>query len=213
VNMPVLNGIEAARRYRATMPEDAGVPILALTADATTEAQERCAEAGMSGCITKPVEAARLIELIDQFCADRAIGDEDLPSAAPAYQSNVASAEVAAPEQITGAPIDVDALQALDELGGRAFVQEIVTQFVGDSVGVLRGLSAAVAANDLEAFRDRAHALRSCAANVGAQSVYRLCLSWRELDALEFALHGRDYMRNLEAEFEQARTALHNYLK
>jgi two-component system sensor histidine kinase RpfC len=205
VNMPVLNGIEAARRYCAATAEGERVPILALTADATAEASARCTEAGMAGCITKPIEPARLIELIDEFCRDR-----------PRVEIVETAADWDSPGMVEndepGASIDRGALLALTQLGGHDFVKEIVSQFTGDATAVLRGLSAAVADGDLEKFRDRAHALRSCAANVGAQAVYRLCLSWRELDAQEFAQHGKDYMTKLEAEFGVVREALAEYI-
>ena len=56
VNMPNMNGIEATKLYRFASLGQARVPIIALTADATPYAQERCAEAGMDGYATKPIE-------------------------------------------------------------------------------------------------------------------------------------------------------------
>lgn len=213
VNMPVLNGIEATRRHRQATIGGRRVPILALTADATSEAEARCTEAGMDGCITKPIEAARLIEVVDAFRPEHS-GSEPADSTSTAgFALEGESGHDPGRSAAAAEPIDVDAMDALDKLGGHAFVQEIVTQFVSDAAAALRGLSAAVAADDIETFRDRAHALRSCAANVGAQAVYKLCLSWRELDAQEFALHGAEYMAKLESEFEKARAALETYLK
>jgi two-component system sensor histidine kinase RpfC len=50
--------------------------------------------------------------------------------------------------------------------------------------------------------------LRSCAANVGAQNVYRMCLAWRDLDAQEIAACGAKYIQMLEAEFARVQGAL-----
>jgi hypothetical protein len=61
-------------------------------------------------------------------------------------------------------------------LGGRDFVRDIVAQFVADAAAVLASLTAAVASRDSKGFREQANALRSCAANVGAPNVYRMCL-------------------------------------
>jgi two-component system sensor histidine kinase RpfC len=61
VNMPVLNGIEAARRYHAGPSASGHVPMIALTADATEATRHRCEEAGMMACMSKPVEPKRLI--------------------------------------------------------------------------------------------------------------------------------------------------------
>ncbi len=60
VQLPVLNGLEATRRIRAE--EDGGhhVPIVALTASATTEDRTACLEAGMDLHLHKPFRRADL---------------------------------------------------------------------------------------------------------------------------------------------------------
>ncbi|MBV8850159.1 MAG: response regulator [Methylobacteriaceae bacterium] len=105
-------------------------------------------------------------------------------------------------------PLDARALGDLEKLGGRDFVRDIVAQFVADAAAVLASLTVAITKRDQQAFREQAHALRSCAANVGAQNVYRMCLAWRDLDAQEIAASGAQYMQMLEAEFERVRGAL-----
>ncbi len=65
LNMPVMNGIEATKLYRFSSIGLPHVPIVALTADATTDAWARCKEAGMDGYVTKPIEPARLLDVID----------------------------------------------------------------------------------------------------------------------------------------------------
>src|SRR5262249_39986419 len=66
VNMPVMNGIEATKLCRFAAIGQRRVPIVALTADATPEMEARCTEAGMDGCVTKPIEPAQLLEIIEQ---------------------------------------------------------------------------------------------------------------------------------------------------
>ncbi|MFC7542699.1 hypothetical protein ACFQU2_28965 [Siccirubricoccus deserti] len=46
--------------YRAAALGRPHVPILGLTADATPAAVARCRDAGMDGCLVKPVEPSRL---------------------------------------------------------------------------------------------------------------------------------------------------------
>ena len=60
LNMPLMDGYETARAIRESAGENAEVPIVATTADASLEARERCLAAGMQGFVSKPFDIARL---------------------------------------------------------------------------------------------------------------------------------------------------------
>ena len=61
VQMPVMNGYEAARAIRRSGCGNAKtVPIIALTADASEESARSAADSGMNGCLAKPVNIDRL---------------------------------------------------------------------------------------------------------------------------------------------------------
>ncbi len=65
LQMPTMGGLEAARRIRALEdPAKAAVPIVAVTANAMEGEDARCRAAGMTGYLTKPVERARLLDLV-----------------------------------------------------------------------------------------------------------------------------------------------------
>ncbi|MBX3605586.1 MAG: PAS domain S-box protein [Piscinibacter sp.] len=59
VQMPVMSGYEATRRLRAGAA-GARLPIIALTAAALTSEREQALDSGMSGFLTKPIDARRL---------------------------------------------------------------------------------------------------------------------------------------------------------
>jgi two-component system sensor histidine kinase RpfC len=225
LNMPVMNGLEASKFYQFATVGQPRVPIIALTADATEESAQKCREAGMVDCLNKPIEAQRLLALVAQYAALKprvpletgaAEGHRRAEAADVATLENAGALEAAEADarQDAGAdgPIDERALRDLKALGGDEFVDEIATQFVADAASVLKSLSAAVAEQDVHGFRDHAHALRSCAANVGAQAVYKLCLDLRAIDAQELAVQGEIHVRHLEEEFERAREALSGFL-
>ena len=120
--------------------------------------------------------------------------------------------EDASAGQASDEDINAGALADLERLGGADFVREVASQFVADAALILRELAAAATEGDIEKFRDEAHALRSCSANVGARSIYRLCLSWRQIGPEEFAAEGLAHVRRLEREYEKARAGLAPYI-
>lgn len=65
IMMPVMDGLEAARYIRQMERSDAKkIPILALTAQVTSESIVECSKAGMDGHLTKPIEIQKLKEEI-----------------------------------------------------------------------------------------------------------------------------------------------------
>ncbi|GGY50968.1 hypothetical protein GCM10011297_24830 [Bacterioplanes sanyensis] len=66
INMPVVDGIEATERIRDLKIPGRSVPILALTANAMMEDQERCLAAGMNGFVAKPIKLEKLASAIAQ---------------------------------------------------------------------------------------------------------------------------------------------------
>jgi len=60
VRMPVLDGMGATKEIRSLARADKDIPIVALTADAYTDTQEKAREVGMDAFITKPVYPGNL---------------------------------------------------------------------------------------------------------------------------------------------------------
>lgn len=72
IQMPEMNGYDAARRIRAMeRPDAAGIPILAMTANAFSEDVARALKFGMDGHIAKPVDIQVMLREIK-----RALGGE-----------------------------------------------------------------------------------------------------------------------------------------
>jgi CheY-like chemotaxis protein len=70
VEMPGMDGLEAARRIRAGEAAR-DVPILALTANARAEDYAECLAAGMNGHLSKPFDRQDLDEAIASLTARR----------------------------------------------------------------------------------------------------------------------------------------------
>ena len=64
VQMPTMNGYEATRAIRASGSPNASIPIIAMTANAFDEDKKAALEAGMDGHVAKPIDVARLMEVL-----------------------------------------------------------------------------------------------------------------------------------------------------
>jgi PAS domain S-box-containing protein len=69
VQMPGIDGLEAARRIRAMGGVNARTPIIALTANVLSHQRAEYLEAGMDGVVGKPIAPALLITEIGRLCA------------------------------------------------------------------------------------------------------------------------------------------------
>ena len=79
VQMPVMDGMEATRRIRALGTARAGVPIVAMTANAMSGARETYAEAGMNDFVAKPFDRAKLVETIERLTHASAAPEREEP--------------------------------------------------------------------------------------------------------------------------------------
>lgn len=68
IQMPVMNGLEAARCIRASACPDAGdIPIVALSANAFDEDSRRSLEAGMQAHLAKPIDLIELKQVLKKY--------------------------------------------------------------------------------------------------------------------------------------------------
>ena len=68
IGLPGINGLEAARRIKAT-PETASIPIIALTAHALAEDREKALNSGCDDYDVKPIKLPRLLEKLQALLA------------------------------------------------------------------------------------------------------------------------------------------------
>ena len=72
MQMPVMDGCEAARRIRALeRPDAVFVPIVAVTANAFAEDIAGTTEAGMNGHISKPIDFPALYRKLDELIREK----------------------------------------------------------------------------------------------------------------------------------------------
>ena len=69
LHMPVMDGLTATQTIRQLPLPKGSLPIVAVTADVTSETRERAHEVGMTRFLTKPVKPADLKQTLEEVCS------------------------------------------------------------------------------------------------------------------------------------------------
>jgi two-component system, sensor histidine kinase and response regulator len=78
LQMPVMDGFQATAAIRS-LPGVSYIPIIALTAHATSDDSDRCRAAGMDDFLPKPLDIYKLIEVVEDFGAPKRIPADPQP--------------------------------------------------------------------------------------------------------------------------------------
>ncbi|MBW3657278.1 MAG: response regulator [Actinobacteria bacterium] len=156
--MPVMDGYEATRRWRA---EEAGsgrhTPVIAMTAGVTLQDRQRCVEAGMDDFVAKPVRPEAVAAALSRWIGLHVASGPDPAPATPTAGSGTAGC------------LDPERWELLLEvLGDPATLAQFVDTFLADVPDQADGLRTAVARGDVAAVRARSHRIRGSAMNLGA---------------------------------------------
>jgi two-component system, sensor histidine kinase RpfC len=161
LNMPDTGGLEVLKASRFMGPE-ASPPAIILTADATPEALEACRSAGAAAYLTKPVDAARLLDTLASLSARAE------PVRADQAMGSTTTREVAV--------LNTHVLDGLVRLGsGPLFLRDLLDGFMRDGEQQLRDLRTAVDRADYPRMRDALHALKGSAGELGGARLVFLC--------------------------------------
>ena len=164
VQMPGLDGYAATREIRRTERTSSSrrTPIVGLTAHATQTVWDKCIQAGMDEYLPKPIDAGKLIPMLD----DLVRRDATQQIASP---KDVEFSKTGSQERV----LDLD--EALKRLGGDIdLFKEFVEVFDEDGPRLLRSMRDALAADDPDQIAHAAHKLRGLTANLGADLVHTI---------------------------------------
>ncbi|MEO6205387.1 MAG: response regulator, partial [Mycobacteriales bacterium] len=171
VQMPVMDGLEATRQTRATLPADRQPTIIAMTANALVEDRDVARAAGMDDYLAKPVRPAELAAALS-----RVVPRNPDPVAEPVQEdSPVTSTDEGA--------VDLSVLRTLtDRLGDRAaaFRGQLISTWEKETDKRMVELDEAVCQADSEGVIRAAHAMRGGSAALGAVRLAQGCADLEE---------------------------------
>ena len=75
LQLPGIDGMEALRRLRES-PRTAGIPVVAVTAQAMKDDRERALDAGFNGYIEKPISVRAFPDQVRRFLSGGQVGTE-----------------------------------------------------------------------------------------------------------------------------------------
>jgi len=159
VQMPVLDGLETTKAIRRNNNWDY-LPIIAMTAHAMIGDRERCLQAGMNAYISKPVQQAGLIAVIEQYLAS-------------------GTGQFAVPKASGVERILTDKMMQQD----RALVNEMLRLFMEVAPERLEKLETAAACGDAQTLSEEAGHIGAAAEHIASTSLGQLARSIGEAAA------------------------------
>ncbi len=156
IQMPEIDGVEAARRIVAQRGAGGLPRIVAMTANAMPGDRELYLAAGMDGYLAKPIELSGLADVL-------------------AHAATLANEGVAGGRDAVIDQDRLDHLRLLQDDSQPTLVRELIDLFNSDSPGHVARIAQAHAIADAEALRTLAHRFLSATQNIGAARLSALC--------------------------------------
>ena len=160
--MPEMDGIEVTRNIRSLTddyPYTGTVPVVALSANAVLGAEEMFLQNGLDDFLSKPIDAGKLYDILVKWIpADKwenidEPGDEESPAAASGIKLE-----------------GVNVHKGINNTGGDvANYLEILSVFRKDGLNKIKEITSSFNSADLPLYTIHVHALKSAAANIGAE--------------------------------------------
>jgi CheY-like chemotaxis protein len=171
IQMPEMDGLAATRAIRREWTQQQ-LPIIALTAHAYEDEQQRCLDAGMNDHIAKPVDPVALVHTLEHWLRAST-------NATRALAKAEAEAEASVEEGANGdlpstlAPFDLTA--ALGRVNGKAaLLRRLIVTFGTTYADTAQDMDRFVRAGDFNGAQELAHKLKSVAGSLGLPTVQTL---------------------------------------
>ncbi len=190
VQMPEMDGLEAARQICKKFPGPERPRLVAMTGNAFVGDREKCLEAGMDDYISKPVRVNELQSAIEKWGPGR-------PGAAAAPEAG---------EQVLD-PAIIAELRAMPPDNGVSMLKELIDLFVESAPQSIAGINQSLKNPEQLAFH--AHALKSMGLNLGARRVVEVSRQLEEAGHNNKLDGVAKLAAQLLAAFQQTESELH----
>jgi signal transduction histidine kinase/CheY-like chemotaxis protein/HPt (histidine-containing phosphotransfer) domain-containing protein len=184
LQMPGLDGLQAAATIRAWERVAGGhLPIIGMSASALVDEQARCREAGMDRFVSKPIDRDGLLRAVEELGESSTFGG--------------------IPPELAGRPAFLAGLG--DDL---ELARKLVEIFIEQSPALMDQIRGAIAAEDPQALRLAAHALKGTISNFPAGSARGVAARMESLGFDGDFPAARETLPVLEQEVERLKVLL-----
>jgi two-component system sensor histidine kinase/response regulator len=168
LQMPDVDGYQATTKIRSDS-RFADIPIIAMTAHATTEERERCISIGMNDHISKPIDPALLYGTLSRFYT-------------PNVRAKIIEFEQAQRKKLEDQePPTIDGLDTKDGMarvgGNKTLYMKLLRQFISQQASASTQIAGALETNDWSLAERLAHTVKGVAGNLGARELQQVAAS------------------------------------
>lgn len=181
LQMPVMDGLTAAKKIREQWPAPEGPRIIAITATLFEEHQEHLRSLAIDCYIPKPIMLDRLREVFREM---------------EFLLTNPAAVKV----------LDSQIIESLREMAGpngSSTVRIIVQEYIEDAPNYLQAIKQAHLKNDYLALANAVHALRSSSCSLGAVALVERCKRIESVARLKKLNISSEELSQLELEYQE----------
>lgn len=178
IDMPVMDGYEATAIIRLRLSFDE-LPIIAMTANTTSEHRERRLAVGMNNYIAKPINLEVLYRILGQWLAKKeAETSGALTGEAPRmHPAELAKRQAILPETITGVDLPAGLVRLRQN---QTLYRKLLLEFQRDYYHTVDHIEVAIAEGKTDNAKRMIHAVKGVAGNLGMTGLFKAATNLEE---------------------------------
>jgi len=185
LQMPIMGGIETTILIRSD-PAHKLLPIIATTADAQKNTQQKCSSVGFNDFLTKPICVADLFQMIDRWLPsgkkilnNNPLNNGGVTKFGALKESNLISNKTAGIDAKTNEGIDIE--EGIDKVGGdRNFYIKMLFAFYSKYESCLDDINDYIEKNDTEEMLFLLHNIKGQSGNINALKLFDITATFEQ---------------------------------
>jgi signal transduction histidine kinase/HPt (histidine-containing phosphotransfer) domain-containing protein len=196
VQMPEMDGLEAAREICRRWPLEKRPRIVAMTGNALMGDREKCLQAGMDDYISKPVRIAELQAALERW------GPGKVKKSDTTLMSHTKTAHI---ENMLDLAV-ITELRDMPPTNGLSMLNELMDLFLAGAPQRIAQISQSI--NDAPMLAFHAHALKSMGLNLGAKRIVEISQKLEDFGRTRNVHGAAALLKELEAVYPQTKAQL-----